>query len=291
MNKAYAEPVPNPVITRFAPSPSGLLHLGHAYSALLNHDLAREGGGSFILRIEDIDQGRCKPEFEEAILQDLRWLGIGWDGQVLRQSDRFDIYGRTVAELAGRGLLYRCFKTRAELSALSQAPHGPQKHRPITAPLPAEEEESLLDEGKSFAWRLNAARAAEAIGKTEITWTEDVGGTLQGRAAPIGELGDPVLGRKDFPASYHLASVIDDAAQDVSLILRGEDLREVVPLHRTLQELLGFDPPVYRHHRLILGKDGKRLAKRDHAATLRSRRESGETPEDIRRLLDLGAPR
>lgn len=282
--------MPHETVTRFAPSPTGYLHLGHAYSLFLNHDSARKFGGVFRLRIEDIDQGRSRPEFEQAIFDDLKWLGIAWDGEVLRQSERFGIYEEAVAGLAARGLLYRCFKTRAELSAIASAPHGPEARGPLTAPLPSGEEEALLGAGKPFAWRLNIRAAMEFLGKTQLGATlSDDSGAEEERCFELSALDDAVMARKDFPTSYHIASVIDDAVQGVTLVWRGEDLSDALPLHRLLQELLGLPRPVYRHHRLILGPDGKRLAKRDKAATLRSLREEGVSAAEVRQRLGVGA--
>ena len=271
--------MPDRITTRFAPSPTGLLHLGHAYSALLNHEFARAQQGSFILRIEDIDQGRCRPAFEDAILEDLRWLGISWDGDVWRQSERLSVYEEKLAELENRGLLYRCFKTRKELSELASAPHGP-----ITEPLPQDAEDTLIAEGRSFAWRLRMKEAIDALGSEHITWTDDQG---KDHLVSLDKLQDPVLARKDFPTSYHLASVIDDAAQGVNYVWRGEDLSDAVGLHRLLQELFGFPAPVYRHHALITGDDGKRLAKRDKSQTLQNLRQQGFSPDDVRQRLGL----
>lgn len=280
-----------PTTTRFAPSPTGLLHLGHAFSAILNHDAARASGGDFRLRIEDIDRGRCRPEFEDAIFDDLSWLGLAWDGPVLRQSERFDLYREAISGLYRRGLIYRCFKTRAELSQLAAAPHGPGTGHTVTAPLTRAEEQGLLDEGRPFAWRLNAAAARREVGKDHLPWAEALGEETLERHADIRQVTDEVLARKDTPASYHLASVIDDAAQGVSLVYRGEDLASALPLHRLLQELLGLPAPRYRHHRLITDETGRRLAKRDRAATLRSLRDLGESPERVRRRLGLSPPR
>jgi len=289
-DQSYAGGVPTSFVTRFAPSPTGYLHLGHAYSALLNHDLAQACGGQFRLRIEDIDQTRCRPAFDEAIGQDLLWLGIEPDGEVLRQSERFDVYQDALDKLASRGLLYRCFKTRAELQSAMAAPHagtGSQSAlHPATAPLPRDDEERRLSEGRPFAWRLNAKQAIAALSKTNLTWIEH-GDDSQERphAIDLSTLGDEVLARKDVPTSYHLASVIDDAAQGVTLVWRGEDLMDAIPIHRVLQELLGLPQPLYRHHKLITDEHGRRLAKRDKAETLQALRESGATPQDIRRQL------
>ncbi|MEM9838920.1 MAG: tRNA glutamyl-Q(34) synthetase GluQRS [Pseudomonadota bacterium] len=253
----------------------------------MNADAAARSGTTLCLRIEDIDQGRCRPEFEEAIIEDLAWLGISWATPVMRQSERFAAYEDAIRDLAERGLLYRCFKTRAELKALARAPHGVAPRGPMTAPLPASEEKQFLSDGKSFAWRLNTSRTAEALGTDHISWTELTDNGSAAKSALVRDLPDEVLGRKDFPASYHLASVIDDAAQGVTAVLRGEDLESAIPVHRVLQELLGLPTPVYKHHRLITDDAGNRLAKRDRAATLRSLRENGVTPAEIRQRLGL----
>lgn len=279
--------MPQSLTTRFAPSPTGLLHLGHAFSALLNFDRAAGNGGRFLLRIEDIDRGRCRPEFEDAILRDLRWLGLAWEEPVLRQSERFGIYREAIDKLAARGLLYRCFRTRAELSAIASAPHGPERQVSLGR-LPVDEERKLLEEGQPFAWRLDADAARRLVGSDRLpAEIEDDGGSVRKRMIAIGGVDDIVLARKDFPASYHLASVLDDAAQGVSLVWRGEDLADALPVHRLIQELLGLEAPVYRHHRLILGPDGRRLAKRDRAETLEAMRQRGVTPRAIRQQLGL----
>lgn len=268
--------------TRFAPSPTGLLHLGHAFSALTAFDAARSEGGDFLLRIEDIDQGRARPEFEAAIFEDLDWLGLDWARPVWRQSERMHAYREALAELATRGLLYRCFKTRKDIAEQSaNAPHEPNEaYR--GAPLPSDEETRLLEQNAAFAWRLAMDKACAEAGPL---FFEDETGAV--RAQPDLQ-GDVILARKDAPASYHLASVIDDAAQGVTHVIRGEDLREAAHLHVLLQKLLGLKQPIYRHHRLILGEDGKRLAKRDVAMSLRGLREAGKTPEQIRMMVGLG---
>lgn len=280
--------MPPLIVTRFAPSPTGLLHLGHAFSAILNHDIARKAGGQFVLRIEDIDQGRARPEFEEAIFRDLEWLGITWDGPVWRQAERMGLYEDARTSLSDRRLVYRCFKTRTELSALASAPHGPEDSVRRTAPLSRDEENKLLSEDRSYAWRLDVPRAAALIGSAtlpvRIMGEDDRVRTEEIR---IDDLEDPVLARKDFATSYHLSSVLDDHAQNISLVWRGTDLLDALPVHRLLQELLGLDAPTYRHHRLIVGPDGKRLAKRDRAQTLAAQREAGASPDAIRQQLGL----
>jgi glutamyl-Q tRNA(Asp) synthetase len=281
-------------LTRFAPSPTGFLHLGHAYSALCAHQAAARAGGRFILRIEDIDAVRCKPDFETAIHEDLRWLGIEWPEPVRRQSDHFADYDAALAKLNARGVLYRCFKTRKEvLDEISRAPHlapdGPEGPVYFGAPLPAGEEQAMLDAGAPFAWRLSiaAARAALKGAYDALSFIEedlDGGARREVKATPE-IFGDAIIGRKDIGASYHIASVHDDALQGVTHVVRGEDLRAAAHLHRLLQALLSYPAPVYRHHRLITDEGGKRLAKRDQAATLRALRESGVSADDVRRSL------
>jgi glutamyl-Q tRNA(Asp) synthetase len=270
-------------VTRFAPSPSGLLHLGHAFSALTAWDAAREADGRFLLRIEDIDAGRCRPEFETAIFEDLAWLGLSWDAPVRRQSEHMDAYARVLDGLVARGLVYRDFRTRRELVAdIANAPH---ETGVVVRGGPAEDEADRLERGDAFAWRLSLDRARDALGARFDSLRFACDG-LWVRAEPE-RLGDVVLARKDFATSYHLASVHDDALQGVTHVIRGEDLREAAHLHVLLQALLDLPTPVYRHHRLIVGADGKRLAKRDHAATLQSMREAGATLSSIRAQLGL----
>lgn len=274
-------------VTRFAPSPTGYLHLGHAYSALTAFDAARDAGGRFVLRIEDIDQGRARPEFETAIFEDLAWLGIEWEEPVRRQSEHMSSYADVLTGLIERELVYRDFRTRREIAeAIASAPHGESGEVFTGGALPPDEEKAKLDEGEAFAWRLSLKKARAALGPAYFALVfEDETGRV--RAEPD-KLGDVVLARKDFPTSYHIASVWDDALQGVTHVIRGEDLRESAHLQVLLQKLLDLPQPIYRHHKLILGADGKRLAKRDQAATLRALRESGKTPEDVRAMLELG---
>jgi glutamyl-Q tRNA(Asp) synthetase len=270
-------------VTRFAPSPTGLLHLGHAFAALTAFDAARAAGGRFLLRIEDLDATRCRPEFETAIHEDLAWLGITWETPVRRQSEHMGDYAHALDDLVARGLVYRDFRTRRELTAESvNAPHDTGA---IVRGGRAPDEAARLAAGEAFAWRLSLDRCRDALGADWTTLGFDADGVWT-RAEPE-RLGDAILARKEFPASYHLASVCDDALQGVTHVIRGEDLREAAHLHVLLQRLLGLPTPVYRHHRLIVGADGKRLAKRDHAATLRAMREAGETPASIRAQLGL----
>jgi glutamyl-Q tRNA(Asp) synthetase len=279
-------------VTRFAPSPTGLLHLGHAYSALTAQGAARQAGGRFLLRIEDIDTGRCRPQYEAAIHEDLAWLGLDWERPVRRQSEHFAEYGAALAALRARGLVYRCFRTRREvLDEIARAPHlsahGPEGPQFTGAALAPAEENALLEQGAPYAWRLSMAAAREALGQefSALAFTvEDEAGRREARATPE-IFGDAVIARKDAGASYHLASVHDDALQGVTHVIRGEDLAAAAHLHRLLQALFGWPAPVYRHHRLITDETGRRLAKRDRAATLRALREAGETPAAVRARL------
>ncbi len=276
-------------VTRFAPSPTGRLHRGHAFSALTAREATRRAGGRFLLRIEDIDAGRCRPEFEAALLEDLRWLGLSWEEPVTRQSERAAAYARTLQSLRDRGLLYRCFRTRKDsLEDISRAPHGPAE--PLApGPLPTGEEARLLARGLPFAWRLSLAAAREALGGFSNLAFQEEGAGPEGQhgliAADPGLAGDVVLARKDLGVSYHLAVVIDDAAQGVTHVIRGEDLFAAAHVQRLLQALLDLPTPIYRHHRLLLRPDGKRFAKRDTAEILADLRARGVTPEGLRAKL------
>jgi glutamyl-Q tRNA(Asp) synthetase len=274
-----------PFTTRFAPSPTGLLHRGHAYSALTAFDAAALAGGRFCLRIEDIDTARCRPEFTSAIFEDMAWLGIAWAEPVVVQSGRTDRYAAALAHLKAAGLLYRCFKTRAQvLDAIGRAPHGPEAPY-FGEALDDAEGALLIDAGAPFAWRLSI-RAAEALlgGFADLEFTEEGVGPI---SADPWRAGDVILARKDLGVAYHLAAVVDDADADVTHVIRGEDLKEACHIQRLLQALLDLPTPVYRHHRLILGPDGTRLAKRDTGDTLRALRDRGVTPADLRRELGL----
>ncbi len=278
-------------VTRFAPSPTGRLHKGHAFSALTAWTAARAAGGRFILRIEDIDPTRCRPEFDAAILEDLTWLGLDWETPVRRQSEHLADYAAAVEGLNRRGLLYRCFRTRKEiLDAIGDAPHGPAEAvRP--GPHPADEEAHLLAEGRPFAWRLSLDRAREALGGAawdglsfveEGKGPEGETGVVQARP---GTAGDVVLARKDAGTAYHLAVTHDDALQGVSHVIRGEDLFEATHIQVLIQALMGWPAPVYRHHRLLTGPDGRRFAKRDGSVTLAQLRADGVTLEALRAEL------
>ncbi|MDP3370645.1 MAG: tRNA glutamyl-Q(34) synthetase GluQRS [Brevundimonas sp.] len=270
--------------SRFAPSPTGRLHRGHAFSALTAWRTAREAGGRFLLRIEDIDPTRCRPEFEAAILEDLAWLGLDWDGPVRRQSEHLTEYAAVIEALDGRGLLYRCFRTRKDiLDGIGDAPHGPMEAaRP--GPHPAEEEGALLAEGRPFAWRLSLDRAREALGDRweALAFVEEGRGLITARPETAG---DVVLARKDAGTAYHVAVTHDDALQGVSHVIRGEDLFEATHVQVLIQALMGWPTPVYRHHRLLVGEDGRRYAKRDRSVTLEQLRAGGLTPEQLRAEL------
>lgn len=273
------------MITRFAPSPTGYLHLGHALSALTAFDAARAMGGVCLLRIEDTDQGRCRPAFDEAILEDLRWLGLSWPEPVWRQSQRMAVYAATLDGLIASGLMYRCFRTRRSLMEdIANAPHDSVGAvRP--GPLEPEAEAEALAQGAPFAWRLSLDRCRETLGARWDALAFEADGVVT--PAKPERLGDVILARKEFPASYHLASVVDDGAQGVTHIIRGEDLRDAAHLHVLLQALLGLPTPIYRHHPLLTGADGKRLSKRDGATALRALREAGRTPADVRAMVGL----
>ena len=282
-----AIPAPPPgAITRFAPSPTGGLHLGHAHAALFAATLAAHSGGRFLLRIEDIDRTRCRPEYEAAIREDLAWLGLAWETPVRIQSQHMAEYGAALRDLADRGLVYRCFKTRREVAeAIESAPHGAMEaYR--GAPLPPEEEKGRVAAGEPFAWRLSldaASRALDGFGALSFVEDGEGPGGEHGVIPARPELGgDVVLARKDVGVAYHLAVVVDDARQGITQVIRGQDLFEAAHVQRLLQALLALPTPTYRHHRLLTGPDGKRYAKRDQAQTLRDLRASGMTRRQVR---------
>jgi glutamyl-Q tRNA(Asp) synthetase len=287
-----------PPVFRFAPSPNGYLHLGHAYSALLNFDLAQASGGRFLLRIEDIDTARCKPEFEAAIYDDLAWLGIAWEQPVRRQSEYFAFYREAIERLSAEGLVYPSFESRADIARLvaRREADGPWPRDPDGAPLYPGEAKSmssaarkrLLESGEPYALRLDMAAACARTG--ELGWIErghGAGGETGEIAARPQAWGDVILARKETPTSYHLSVVIDDALQGVTEVVRGWDLFWSTSVHRVLQALLGLPAPTYHHHRLILDAEGKKLSKSTRATALRSLRESGATAADIRRMVGL----
>jgi glutamyl-Q tRNA(Asp) synthetase len=295
------------VISRFAPSPTGRLHLGHAFSAVRAHDLARAAGGRFLLRIEDIDPGRTREAFVAGIEEDLRWLGLAWDGPVVRQSARLGLYAEALERLKARGLVYPCFCTRAEIAESAAAPHGATPVYPGTCRGRVAGEADLRE--RPHCWRLDMATALaslplvtpdlirgpaalsvpdgeeEAGSRLEAGMTEDMLGwfdELAGWVRAVPELqGDVVLARKDAPVSYHLGVTVDDAAQGVTDVVRGTDLFEATHVHRLLQALLGLPTPLYHHHPLLTGPDGRRLAKRDGAKSLAELRAEGADPQAL----------
>lgn len=295
---------PRPTVTRFAPSPTGYLHLGHAYAALFAWEKARqEKRGRFLLRIEDIDTSRVKPQFDAAIFEDLAWLGLEWEQPVRRQSEHFGEYAEALERLEDRRMVYPCFcsrrEIRAEIEMSGAAPHAPPGSPPgsegplypgTCRRLTEDERQSRRREDRPFALRLDSARAieaAQAAGKTAaaLVWSDAEKGDVE---ATLDRLGDVVLGRKETPASYHLAVTIDDHLQGVSLVTRGDDLFSSTHVHRVLQALLGLDTPAYHHHRLLTGADGARFAKRDKSLTIRTLREAGKTAAEVRALAGFG---
>ena len=280
-----------PQVTRFAPSPSGYLHLGHAYSALFGYEAARYSGGRFLLRIEDIDRQRSRAEFEQGIYEDLAWLGIHWDGEVRRQSEHMEVYRATLEELRRLGVTYPCFcsrkQIRMEIDQAGRAPHGPSGealYPGICRDVDPEEAARRIANGEPYALRLDVRKSLACTGP--LVW-EDV------RAGPIAadpmSLGDVVLARKDVPTSYHLAVTVDDHLQGVTLVTRGEDLFHATHVHRLLQAVLGLRTPRYYHHNLIADSSGQRLAKRNRAITLRHLRDCRRTPDDVWRMIGLAA--
>ncbi|MSO77936.1 MAG: tRNA glutamyl-Q(34) synthetase GluQRS [Alphaproteobacteria bacterium] len=274
-----------PVVTRFAPSPTGHLHLGHAFSALFAWRAARQSSGRFLLRIEDIDNGRCRPEFAADIVADLAWLGLDWDGEVRYQSAHMADYGAALARLDDLGVLYPCFCSRQdiaeEIARAARAPHGPDGplYPGICRHLAPDERQARQSAGMAYALRLDVARARAIAGP--LAWLDAARGSIQ--AAPERH-GDVVLARKDVPTSYHLAVTVDDALQEVNLVTRGADLIAATDIHRLLQALLGLPVPRYHHHALLTGADGRRYAKRDRAQTLRQLHRAGYGPAEVRRL-------
>ncbi len=276
-------------VTRFAPSPTGWLHLGHAYAAIFAEQKARQNQGRFLIRLEDIDGTRSRPEYETALFDDLHWLGLTWETPVLRQSDHAADYRQALEELATQDLLYPCFCTRREIqeeiARAPQAPHGPDGplYPGTCRHLSPKERQAFIESGQPYALRLDIEKATHRIGHS-LQW-EDLGRGLQTANPNI--FGDVVLARKDTPASYHLAVVVDDARQGITLVTRGEDLFEATHLHRLLQELLGLPVPSWLHHHLVTDDLGKRLAKRDNARSLRNLREEGWTPEKVHQVFGL----
>jgi glutamyl-Q tRNA(Asp) synthetase len=287
-----------PPVFRFAPSPNGYLHLGHAFSALLNFDLARRSGGRLLLRIEDIDTARCRPEFEAAIYEDLAWLGIAWESPVRRQSEHLADYRDALERLSAQGLVYPSFESRAEIARLvaEREASAPWPRDPDGAPLypgagkslSSEQRARLIERDTPYALRLDMAAACARA--AALTWTEHGEGP-EGETGAVAARpeawGDVILARKEMPTSYHLSVVIDDALQGITEVVRGQDLFWSTSVHRLLQQLLGLPAPCYRHHRLVLDNKGRKLSKSSQATGLRELRAEGATPADIRRLVGL----
>ncbi|WP_108818652.1 tRNA glutamyl-Q(34) synthetase GluQRS [Pseudovibrio sp. Alg231-02] len=284
----------NSPVYRFAPSPNGHLHLGHAYSAILNDAAAKQNSGRFLLRIEDIDTVRCTPQLQEDMLEDLKWLGLHWETPVRKQSEHFSEYAKALAQLEAMGLVYKAYLTRAQIKrfvAEQDTSDTPWPRDPDGAPLypgdnsvlSEQEQKALQNSDVPYALRLNMAKAIELAG-TSLSWNEAHHGEIQ--AAPAA-WGDVVLARKDTPTSYHLSVVVDDALQGITHILRGKDLYHATSVHRLLQTLLDVPEPHYEHHDLILDKTGRKLAKSAKDTSLRELMASGVTPEQIRERLGL----
>ncbi len=268
-------------MSRFAPSPTGRLHLGHAYSAVIGHEMALENSGRFLLRIEDLDETRSRPEFVEAIFEDLNWLGLGWSDPLFVQSQRSSTYEAALDELRGKKLVYPCFCTRSDIAAALEAPHGSLINYPGTCRDLADDPDRRA--AMPHSWRLDAAKAVKIAGLP--TWTE-----LDGRRFESAreDLDDVILARKDSPAAYHLACVVDDHESGVTLVSRGADLRSSTPIQRLLQKLLDLDEPTYFHHPLVAHGGGRRLAKRDLAPTLDAMRRNGVDGRDLAKDLAAG---
>lgn len=287
-------------VFRFAPSPNGELHLGHAYSALLNAEMAADAGGRLLLRIEDIDDTRCTPEFEAGIYRDLAWLGLEWEEPVRRQSQHLDDYRSALDSLLDAELVYPAFMSRGDIrdyiadaeaigSAWPRDPDGAPLYPGIDKQLSQRERKRRIEDGAPFAWRLDTEAAAKRVAG-RLTWSETGAGpydeTGQIAADPLA-WGDVVIARKEIPTSYHLAVIVDDALQGVTDVVRGRDLFYATAVHRLLQGLLGLTPPRYHHHALILGADGRKLSKSRQDIGIRTLRETGATPADIRRMVGL----
>ncbi|MCS3728363.1 tRNA glutamyl-Q(34) synthetase GluQRS [Bradyrhizobium betae] len=287
-----------PPVFRFAPSPNGHLHLGHAYSALLNFDRARETGGRLLLRIEDIDAARCRPEYETAIEEDLAWLGMAWETPVRRQSEHLSDYRAALEKLSALGLVYPAFESRAEIARLVAAreadgawprdPDGAPLYPGDAKSLPADERTRLIETGAPYALRLDMTAACSRV--AGLTWNElgegpdGERGTVPARPEAWG---DVILARKETPTSYHLSVVVDDALQGISEVVRGQDLFHATAVHRLLQTLLGLPEPAYRHHLLIRDGEGRKLSKSSLSTGLRELRNAGVSPDRIRRLVGL----
>ncbi|MVA50123.1 tRNA glutamyl-Q(34) synthetase GluQRS [Agrobacterium vitis] len=290
-------PVSQKPVLRFAPSPNGYLHLGHALSALINADMAEATGGRLLLRIEDIDVDRCTPEFEAAIYKDLAWLGVTWEHQVRRQSEHINAYRSALAKLQAMDLVYPAFLSRAEIKQQAQAAeaqgkvwprdpdgawHYPAKDRQMDRAL----SQQRIDRGERYSLRLDTGKALSMVGGN-LHWEERGGDTVQRITADPAIWGDVILWRWDAPSSYHLSVVVDDALQGVTHVVRGEDLYQATAVHRLLQSLLDLPAPAYTHHRLMMGEDGRKLSKSLQSAGLRHLRADGLSPLDIRRLVGI----
>ncbi|MEY9097948.1 glutamyl-Q tRNA(Asp) synthetase [Sinorhizobium fredii] len=293
-------PVPPPVqpVFRFAPSPNGLLHLGHALSAIVNHDMAAAMGGRLLLRIEDLDRTRCRPEFEAAIFEDLAWLGLTWEQPVRRQSDHLDLYAAALERLRAMGLVYPSVMSRGEIKAAvaaAEASGEPWPRDPDGSPLypgrerelSAREQEALIAGGRPHAWRLDVAKAVGRLAEP-LTWQETGAGPA-GRTGPIAAepavWGDVVLSRSDAPSSYHLSVVVDDALQGITHVVRGRDLYDATSIHRLLQRLLDLPEPLYHHHRLLLGPDGRKLSKSNGDTGIAAFRAAGRSAAELRAMV------
>lgn len=274
---------PLSTVTRFAPSPTGRLHLGHVHAARFAWRRARSVGGRFLVRLEDTDGVRCRPAFGAAILDDLRWLGLAWDGPVRVQSAHFAAYAAALDALRQRGLLYPCFCSRADVLRAATAPHGPEGavYPGTCRALSERERGARIAAGEPHAWRLDTMRALAQTGP--LSFEEEGRGRLA--CDPLA-FGDVVLGRRDAPASYHLAVTHDDAVQCVTLVTRGDDLLAATAVHRLLQAVMGWPEPVYAHHRMLAGSDGRRLSKRDGALAIGALREAGYAPADVLAMAD-----
>jgi glutamyl-Q tRNA(Asp) synthetase len=285
---------------RFAPSPNGELHLGHAYSALLNQKLASASGGRLLLRIEDIDTTRCTPQFEVGVLADLKWLGLGWEEPVRRQSEHFAEYHAVLDRLIREELVYPAFMSRGDIRAFiadsekrgrdwPRDPDGVPLYPPADKALPVKERKRRIAENAPFAWRLDVDAAVARVGK-DLAWaefTDETLSTTRSVEARPQDWGDVIVARRDIPTSYHLAVVMDDALQAISHVVRGQDLFSATGVQRLLQQLLGLPQPAYFHHRLILGPDGRKLSKSLGDTGLAKLRDAGATPDDIRRMVGL----
>jgi len=290
-------PTPDSPVLRFAPSPNGALHLGHALSALVGFDMARRLGGRFLVRIEDIDVARCREDLVAAIFEDLAWLGITWEEPVLRQSQHFDVYAQAAEWLEGLGLLYPCFASRSEIQEAAKGgavdPEGAPLYPGLHKHLPKTEIEERIGNGERYALRLDMERALDVAARRlegrPLAFTElGEDGTPTVVEARPEKWGDAVILRKEVPASYHLAVVVDDARQGVTHVTRGRDLYAATDIHRLLQVVLGLPEPLYHHHRLLMDAEGRKLAKTEGDTALASLRAAGLTAAEVRARIGLG---